>query len=116
MEISIKENNFFVYKDEMNKQKKAKFSAPIKSSFGTWQLTSNSGVGNFIGSTITINIQDPDLVADNYNSGIKVALENKDAPFVNLTMSDVMPQRGKDVLNALMALYLDFAIQDKNKL
>jgi len=116
MEISIKDTNSFVYKDAEGISKKYNFSSPIKSAFGTWQLTPTSNIGNYIGSTITINIKDPDLVSDAYQSSIKVALENKDAPFVNLSTSDQVPQRGKDVLNSLMTLYLEFAIEDKNKL
>src|ERR1700761_1969394 len=116
MQIIIKDHNSFIYKDEEEKSLNGKFSAPVKSAFGTWMLTPTSNIDNFIGSTITINIQDPDLVSDAYQSKIKVALENKDAPFVNLSSSDEVPQRGKDVLNSLMAKYLEFAIQDKNKL
>jgi tyrosine-protein kinase Etk/Wzc len=116
LQILIKDNNSFEYKDEHGQLTVAKLSAPIKTSFGTWQLDATPKFNSFIDSTITIIIQDPDLVADVYQNGIKVALENKDAPFVNLTTSDVVPQRGKDVLNSLMALYLQYAIEDKNKL
>ena len=92
------------------------FSSQVKSSFGVWQLLPTSKVANFIDSTITIKISDPDQVTDAIQSRIKVALENKDAPFVNLTTSDEVPQRGKDVLNSLMALYLQYALESKNKL
>jgi tyrosine-protein kinase Etk/Wzc len=116
MEILIKDSNTFNYKDAAGKSSVYKFSSPVKSSFGTWQLDPTPKLQNFIDSAITISIQDPDLVADGYQSNIKVALENKDAPFVNLTTSDMVPQRGKDILNSLMSLYLQYAIQDKNKL
>jgi tyrosine-protein kinase Etk/Wzc len=116
MEVTIKDRNSYIYKDELGNEKKTEFSIPIKSVLGTWQLNTNPGMENFIGKTITISIQDPDLVSDGYQSKIKVALENKDAPFVNLSTSDEAPQRGKDILNSLMDLYLKFAIEDKNKL
>jgi len=116
LKIVIKDNSSFLLKDTSGVDRKYSFDTPIKSSFGTWQLNATPEVDNNIGKAIEISIQDPDLVSDRYQNGIKVALENKDAPFVNLSTSDQVPQRGKDVLNSLMALYLDFAIQDKNKL
>jgi len=116
MEIVIKDTTSFIYKTATGESRLYKFSAPIKSDFGTWALTPTSFIESNVGAAITIGIKDPDLVSDSYQTGIKVALENKDAPFVNLSTSDQVPQRGKDVLNALMALYLQFAIEDKNKL
>ena len=67
------------------------------------------------GSTIEISVMDPDVVTDNYLTGLKVQLENKDAPFVSLSFSDQVPQRGKDILNALMDIYRKNAINEKNK-
>ncbi|MGZ3756182.1 MAG: GumC family protein [Mucilaginibacter sp.] len=114
--ILIKDTTSFVYKDAAGVSKVYKFSSPVKSPFGTWQLTANANIQSSVGATINITVQDPDLVSDSYQGKIKVALENKDAPFVNLSTSDEIPQRGKDVLNSLMTLYLEYAIEDKNKL
>ncbi len=116
IEVTIGDHNSFSYKDESGEKKNYRFSSPIKSSFGTWQLTTTPNIDNYVDSTISIGVSDPDLVSDGLQKGIKVELENKDAPFVNLTTSDDVPQRGKDVLNSLMALYLQYAIEDKNRL
>lgn len=116
IQITIKSSQSFTYKDNNGETKSYNFSSPIKNSFGTWQISSNSNIGNYIDSTILIRVSDPDLVSDSYQKGIKVELENKDAPFVNLSTSDEVPQRGKDVLNSLMSLYLKYAIEDKNRL
>jgi len=116
IDVEIKDRSSFVYKDEIGNKHESQFSKPVKSDFGTWQFNPNPNIEGFIGKTIKVSIQDPDLVSDAFQSKIKVALENKDAPFVNLSTSDIVPQRGKDVLNSLMDLYLRFAIADKNKL
>ena len=116
IKVLLKDNTSFVYKDENGKEQTISYNAPIKSAFGTWQLNPTSNLQDYIGANIIIIVQDPDIVADNYQGQIKVELENKDAPFVNLTTADPVPQRGKDALNSLMAFYLQYAIDDKNKL
>ena len=116
MEIQIKDHASYTYKDDLGNLKKCSFGTPVKTEFGTWRIDATTDFENFIGSSIMVTIQDPDLVSDSYQGKIKVALENKDAPFVNLSTSDQVALRGKDILNSLMALYLQFAIEDKNKL
>jgi len=116
IQITVKSAQSFTYKDNTGETKSYNFSSPIKNSFGTWQISANQNIGSYIDSTILITVSDPDLVSDAYQKGIKVELENKDAPFVNLSTADEVPQRGKDVLNALMAMYLKYAIEDKNRL
>jgi capsular exopolysaccharide synthesis family protein len=64
---------------------------------------------------VIIDIGDPSNVADYYVAGVKSALEDKEVPFVDLSMSDVVPQRGVDVLNAVINAYLKAAIDEKNK-
>jgi len=114
--ITINDHNSFTYTDAHGQSKKTDFSGTVKSGFGDWQLVPTANLEKFIDSTIVIKIENPDLVSDVYQKSIKVELENKDAPFVNLSTTDQVPQRGKDILNALMALYLQYAIQDKDKL
>jgi len=115
LEIILKNRNSFALVDEDKVQHVFKYGQPIKSGFGTWQLTATPALDGFIGSTIFISIQDPDAVSDNYLSGLKVSMENKDAPFVNLALADQVPQRGKDILNTLMAIYNKNAINEKNR-
>ena len=116
LKVSIKDRNSFTYSDKSGDEKTGKFSTPITTPMGTWQLNPTSTVTNYVDSALVLSINDPDLVSDGYQKDIKVELENKDAPFVNLSVSDNVPQRGKDLLNAVMALYLQYALEDKNRL
>ncbi|TWR27599.1 polysaccharide biosynthesis tyrosine autokinase [Mucilaginibacter pallidiroseus] len=113
--ITIKDANSFVLKDKEAGDKSYKFSTVINGDFGTWFLTPTSYINDYIGSEMLITVQDPDLVSDNYQSKVKVELENKDAPFVNLSTSDIIPARGKDILNSLMSLYQKDALLSKGK-
>jgi len=115
LKVKILDHNNFTIVDDDGTQHKYKFGQQIKSTFGTWQLTPTSYIDNYVDNTINVSLQDPDAVTDNYLSGLKVALENKDAPFVNLSTSDQVAQRGKDVLNTLMAIYTKNSITEKNR-
>lgn len=116
-QIAVKDREHFVLIDENTKaQHLYKFGEPIKSSFGTWQLNATANIDNsYFGKVINVTVMDPDAVTDNYLSALKVSLENKDAPFVNLSISDAVPQRGKDILNSVMAIYNKNAMADKNR-
>lgn len=115
LQVEIKDNQSYFLINDDGKKTPFKYGQVIKSEFGTWQLKATSNLANYIGSTILITIKDPDLVSDSYQTALKVALENKDAPFVNLNISDEVPSRGRDILNSLMALYNAAAIEDKNR-
>ena len=42
-------------------------------------------------------------------------MENKEVPFVELSLSDPVPARGVDILNAVLNTYLKTTIDEKNK-
>jgi len=115
LSITIKDRNSFILKDKTNGDKVYKFNTPIQSDFGSWYLAPTNNLDSYLGKEIEIGVQDPDLVSDRYQSGVKVTLENKDAPFVNLSTSDIIPARGKDILNSLMTLYQKDALLSKGK-
>ena len=113
--ILIKDaKTFTLINDELGDKDYA-FGAPIKSDFGIWKLVPTANLNNFMGTAVNIIVNDPDQVADDYQTRVKVELENKDAPFVNISTSDQIPARGKDILNSLMAQYKDDAMASKNK-
>jgi tyrosine-protein kinase Etk/Wzc len=117
LQLTIKDRNHFVLIDQEAKtQRMYKFGQPIKSEFGSWMLNATPNIeNNYYGKLINISVADPDAVTDNFLSGLKVGLENKDAPFVNLAISDVVPERGKDILNSVMDIYNKNAMADKNR-
>ncbi len=115
LDITIKDANTFTVKDKDDKQTEFKFGQSIQSNFGLWKLDRNSITDNFYGNNILVSVNDPSNTADGYVSGIKSALENKEVPFVELSMSDPVPARGIEVLNAVLNTYLKATIDEKNK-
>lgn len=115
IKVILKDRSTFTLVDDENGDKDYKYGTAIKSELGSWKLTATKDLTAHLGETIDILVQDPDQVADSYQAKIKVELENKDAPFVNLSTSDQVPTRGKDILNELMAQYKQDAMNEKNR-
>lgn len=112
--IMLKDAKTFTLVDDENGNKDYAYGTAVKSDFGTWKLTTTNEFASHIGSTMDLKIQDADQVTDSYQTKVKVEMENKDAPFVNLSTSDQVPERGKDILNELMTQYKLDAMLDKN--
>jgi len=115
LNITLNDANNFTVEDKSGKQTQFKYGQYIQSDFGLWKLDTTPLIDGYLGSKVIIDIGDPSNVADYYVGGLKSALEDKEVPFVDLSMSDVVPQRGVDVLNAVINAYLKAAIDEKNK-
>jgi tyrosine-protein kinase Etk/Wzc len=64
---------------------------------------------------LNIQLLDPKEVANKNLSQLTVALRNKVSSVLELSYSATNVKRGKDVLNALMQVYNETALEDKNK-
>lgn len=115
LNITIDDAQGFTIEDKDGKRSQFKFGQYIQSEFGQWKLDATSYLPAFIGSKINVSITDPSSVADSYVSGLKSTLDDKDVPFVNLSLNDVVPQRGVDILNAVINTYLKAAVDEKNR-
>jgi len=115
LDITIDNAQDFTVEDKNGKQTRFKYGQYIQSDFGLWKLDATSYLAAFTGSKISVTVGDPSGVADYYVSGLKSTLDDKEVPFVDLSMSDVVPQRGIDVLNAVINAYMKASVDEKNK-
>ena len=113
LEIFIKDKNTFILTQPKSKSI-VPFTSELKSAFGTWKLEPTQNLDAFIGSTIQITLSHPAGVADGLNGSIDAYVSNNQASIVDLAMKENVPQRGVDVLNNLIAVYNQAAIEDKN--
>ncbi len=67
-------------------------------------------------SSIKVTKKDLKKVVLDYSREIGVGLANKQATIVNLSLKDVSIPRAEDVLNTLIAIYNEDAIDDKNQI
>lgn len=115
LNIILQDGNTFLLKDSKLGDKVYHMLTPVNSSFGTWLLKPMPNYQAYLGKELFISINDPDVVSNSYLGRIKVELQDKNAPFVNLSTTDAVPARGKDVLNAVMTIYRANAQQEKNE-
>lgn len=63
---------------------------------------------------VHVTISPVDAMGDAYLSKVEIEPVNKQVSIINLTEKDNIPQRGRDVLNKLIAVYIRAGINDKN--
>ena len=69
----------------------------------------------YFGKAVTISKRNREEIALTYSNSLQVALASKTATIINLTLQDVSIPRAEDVLNMLIAVYNEDAINDKNQ-
>jgi tyrosine-protein kinase Etk/Wzc len=94
---------------------KHKFSTPVATDIGVWQLDPTLLTKDYIHSTITVTLLDSDKLAMNYQKAIDASLEDKLSSAVDLSITDNNRQRGKDILNQLIFYYNNSEIEAKEK-
>lgn len=65
---------------------------------------------------VTVTKNNRSDVVMSYNNALQVALASKTATIINLMLQDVSIPRAEDVLNTLIAVYNEEAINDKNQI
>ncbi|MDR3268212.1 MAG: polysaccharide biosynthesis tyrosine autokinase [Tannerella sp.] len=65
---------------------------------------------------ITLTKYDMGRITPVYSNALQVALANKTSTIINLTLNDASTARAEDVLNTLIAVYNENAINDKNQI
>jgi capsular exopolysaccharide synthesis family protein len=114
--IIIKNANTFLLKKSDGKFTQFNFSDVLDNSFGLWQLEPTADINKYIGSEITVTINNPYQVVDATQKGLVVNLIDKQASTITLSINDKLPERGMDVLNDLISRYEEAEVQMKNKI
>lgn len=68
---------------------------------------------DFVGKEVRALKGSIESVATAYRNKAKIAVANKQASIINLSLNDVVPQRADDILNTLLEVYNDDAVIDK---
>jgi len=115
LSIVIKDDKSFFLKDAKDKLTEFNFGNAYQSKFGTWKLEPTKSINQYTGANIKILLADPDKATVALQKLIEVNLENKLATSVTLSVTDKVPQRGKDILNRLISNYNSSSASYKNQ-
>jgi capsular exopolysaccharide synthesis family protein len=93
-------------------------NALITESFGSLRVTVNDSLlaGWNMEKTITVTFTPVAQMVETLRNNLGVAIPAKGTSVINLSLLSPVPERGKDVLNHLIAVYNKAAIADKNNL
>ncbi|OKS86395.1 GumC family protein [Mucilaginibacter polytrichastri] len=113
--IVIKDKNTFVFDNVSGQKQSAAFNTPIKNGFGTWLLKPTGFIDQYIGSTINIDLNEPEMVSNNYVKTVDAHLLDKLAPTIGLFVTDEVPKRGVDFLDNLITAYNQAALLEEKR-
>lgn len=105
MEITIKDDKSFLLKDKNGDEKVLPFGTPLKNGFGSFVINKTKDFDKHVGNTIIVNVKDPEIKADQLLGSIKAAEAGKETSIVELSIQEHVLNRGKDILNQLIAQY-----------
>lgn len=116
LNVLIKSKNSFQVTNLSGQPLTVDFGKEVRNSFGSWTLQSTPFTDQYIGSEITIDLNDPDLVSNNYLKALDAHLLDKSSPTIGLFITDEVAKRGEDFLNDLVKYYNRAAyIEEKRK-
>lgn len=94
-----------------------KFGSTAKTPIGNVTIEATpSWDDSFIGKDITVNKYPITDIGALYSSRLSVALSDKEATVLNLTITDEIPDRSKDILLTLIDVYNEKWVKDKNRM
>lgn len=104
--------------EENGKHTSYAFGQQIKRPYADFTVVADSNaqlLANYANSHLLVGLHNPKTVANNYRQNILVAPVSKDATVVKVSMTDAIPERGRDVINKLVEVYNQEALEDKNQ-
>lgn len=91
--------------------------SPVETDFGVFMVSSTLFMNEkFIDQPIYITRNNPKDVARRYNDALNVSLVDKYASILTISIADESINRAEDVINTLIEVYRDDAIDDKNRI
>ncbi|HVW15535.1 MAG TPA: polysaccharide biosynthesis tyrosine autokinase [Mucilaginibacter sp.] len=112
--IKIKDLKSFYLKKSDGTLRQFSFNDVFINDWGKWKLQPTNYLEADTGSEITISLSDPNKVARKYQKDLDAVLLNKLAPAIGLTLQDNVQQRGKDIINDVIANYKAYSITERN--
>ncbi|MBQ5854784.1 MAG: polysaccharide biosynthesis tyrosine autokinase [Alistipes sp.] len=69
----------------------------------------------YIGKTIAVTKNTKEIVATRYRTAMKSSVANKMSSIINISLNDIVAKRAEDVINTLIDVYNEDAVNDKQQ-
>ena len=104
--------------EENGKRTTYSFGQQIKRPYADFTVVADSNaqlLASYANSHLIVGLHKAKTVANNYRQSILIAPISKDATVVKVSMTDAIPERGRDIINKLVEVYNQEALEDKNQ-
>ena len=92
----------------------AKYGETIDLPIGQIVVTPTLYMSNeYFGKEVTVTKSTKESVATSYRNKVKMSVASKMSSIINLSLDDEVPERAEDILNTLLDVYNDDAVNDK---
>ena len=71
---------------------------------------------DYIGKTISVSKSTKEAVASHYRTAMKSAVANKMSSIITISLNDIVAKRAEDVINTLIDVYNEDAVNDKQQI
>ena len=69
----------------------------------------------YVGKTIAVTKNTKEIVATRYRTAMKSSVANKMSSIINISLNDIVAKRAEDVINTLIDVYNEDAVNDKQQ-
>jgi len=115
LSIMVNDDKAFTLEENGGEPRKILFNDIFQTNIGLIKLQPTSELFKYRDATVKVTFKNPADLALDYQEAIGANQLNKLATTVDLSLHDVIPQRGKDVLNRLIYNYKLAGDEEKNK-
>jgi len=115
--ITLKEGNRFDL-EENDKHTSYSFGQQIHRPYADFTIVADSNaqlLNSYANSKLIVGLHSLKTVASNFSQSIAIKPVSKDATVVKVSMTDAIPERGRDIINKLVEVYNQEALEDKNQ-
>lgn len=71
---------------------------------------------DYVGKTISVSKSTKEAVASHYRTAMKSAVANKMSSIITISLNDIVAKRAEDVINTLIDVYNEDAVNDKQQI
>ncbi len=112
--VEVEDGNSFSIWESEKRVSTHKFGEQIKNRYGTFTIMADSDVMNDKGRRVLVRFNDLRKLANSYSRQLGVRSVNDFSTVMELSLTDPVPEKGRDIIDKLIEVYNQESINDKN--